>query len=237
MTVVAVVVVARTHTAAVEVEVVREDAAVVRTRPVEAVRADIVDRSTIAEARTRQEYSTRCLHLAPLGSCVAVRSEIARVGSECHAAWRAPSVGKKDVSCLSVYGSLAPKILGVGAGVEEVFPLTSCQRAPHASLIASVADGVIDAPVVVGASNVVCPISVVLRIFAGHIRIFLPVTRCTPSEEVDPATVGRGDILIVLTNHIILVLGEAPFLGAGLVLQVAHGETDLLGGGDGELAG
>lgn len=51
-------VVARKHIAAVEAEKIRVEAAVVCTRPVAAVRTDIVDRSTIAAARTRQEYGT-----------------------------------------------------------------------------------------------------------------------------------------------------------------------------------
>lgn len=183
-------VVARKHIAAVEAEKIRVEAAVVCTRPVAAARADIADRSTIAAARTRQEYGTSSLHPAPLGSRVAVRGVVVRGGSECHAAWRAPSVGKKDVSFLSVDGSQAPKILGIGAGVEEVSPLTTCQRAPHARLIASVADGVVHAPVVIGAGNGIGSISVVGIIGAGHIRIFAIVSTGSPSEEVDPTAIG-----------------------------------------------
>ena len=61
MAVVAVVVVAGIDIAAIEVEVVRVVAIVVRTRPIVAVRADIVHRRTIAVACGRQEHSTLCL--------------------------------------------------------------------------------------------------------------------------------------------------------------------------------
>lgn len=236
MTDVAVVDAARKHIAAAE-EVVVRVAAAVRTQPVVAVRADIADRSTIAAARTRQEYCSSSLHLAPFGNGIGVRGEIVRVSSECQTTWYAPTIRKEDVTSLPIDGRLTSEVLGIGTSVVEVVPLFFCQRAPHTRFISTIADGVINAPIIVGDRDIVLSISVVIIVGTSHIRILAIVSAGSPSEEVDPTAIGDRDVFVFVTNYIVLVLGKAPCLGAGLVLQVTHSETYLLGSGDGELAG
>ena len=111
------------------------------------------------------------------------------------------------------------------------------------SLVAAVGDSVVDAPV---------SISIGIRKVVRQIVTWLIISHClactprlvfvssavpargAPSEEVYPAVVGLGDVGVVGTGHIVLTEGEAPFVLGGVVLEVATGEVDFLGVGDGE---
>ena len=57
----------------------------------------------------------------------------------------------------------------------------------------------------------------------------------SPAEKVNPALVAGGDVRIVRTDTVKLVLRKTPCVGRGLVLQVATGEEDNLVRRDGEL--
>ena len=57
----------------------------------------------------------------------------------------------------------------------------------------------------------------------------LPATGA-PSEEVYPVVVGLRNILVVLADKVVLVLGEAPHIQCRVVAQVAAREAHLLAG-------
>lgn len=58
------------------------------------------------------------------------------------------------------------------------------------------------------------------------------ISACAPAEEVNPICLGisscRGSISYCITNIVILVLCKTPSLGAGLILQIALGELNLI---------
>lgn len=141
----------------IEVEVAGVDGVAVvarRGRPIAAAGTNEGNIRTVAVAGARQKNGASSFHLTPFGSRVAVHGEVARVGSEYQPAWCAPSIGKKDVTSLSIDSRLTSELLGIVAGAEEVIPLIVRQRTPHTSLVAAVADGIVNTPVVIGAGNI-----------------------------------------------------------------------------------
>ena len=59
-------------------------------------------------------------------------------------------------------------------------------------------------------------------------------TRGAVAEKIHPSVVVLRYTGIVATGVVVLTEGEAPFVLGGVVLEVATGEVDFLGVGDGE---
>ena len=113
--------------------------------------------------------------------------------------------------------------------VNQIIPFTVAERMPQAFLIAAVADGIIS-PVglacIVGEACTritVGPIvTVVLACRPGLVGVgTVVVTARAPAEEVNPTIVGFGNVGIVSSNTIPLVLCKTPSVRRSLILQVA----------------
>ena len=120
-----------------------------------------------------------------------------------------------------------------GACVEQVSPLLMRQRAPQACGVATVADGVVHAPVGVGvtASEVVTATGTVVftkigrRIIGADVWLVIDVAVVpaagAPAEQVYPAAVRRRDAGVGISDAVVLICGKAPCAGRRLVLKVA----------------
>ena len=124
-----------------------------------------------------------------------------------------PRVGQDDDTSDVIDFGGTVLVACILAGVEQVIPLVGCQRTPCARSIR--ADGV---RTPVREQRVVC---------AGSGRLGRSIARA-PTEEVYPPLVGVGDIGIVHSVVVPLMLGETPCAGGCLVAQVARRELHLL---------
>ena len=55
----------------------------------------------------------------------------------------------------------------------------------------------------------------------GHQSV---IAGSAPAEEVDPSGIGGVGQVVAFTHYVILVVGETPGAGGGLILQVAFGK-------------
>ena len=155
-----------------------------------------------------------------------------------------PTVGKNDYAVVSpTYGCLAPFQVGVGAPGHKVRPLVLGQGAPLVCLVPAILNGVVPRPVGLGivAGEVVS--GIVARKIVGVVRAgavehisrgaAVPAAGAPP-EEVYPVAVRGRDVLVVGSDIVVLVLGEAPRACRCLILQVATAEMHCLAGTDRE---
>ncbi len=181
-------------------------------RPILSLFSHFLHFISITAARSREENGSGVLHGSPFGSGVHVDVPIIRGGSKVQSLGRSPEVRKEDISMHSVYRSAATCV--VRTAIDQVIPLVLCQRAPQVSGIAAIGN-LIRAPFTKGSIvgiNGAC----YRRVIAG-----------SPSKEVNPAIVVRGNASVVLPDYVVLVECESPSLGSGLVLQITLRENDL----------
>ena len=91
--VVAVEAVVRAHVVAAEVQIVRAEVAVSRTRPIVAVGTNAAHVRTVTVARSRKKHRTVRFHLAPVGSGICVLRPTAFSIRKCNSCWQCPVVG------------------------------------------------------------------------------------------------------------------------------------------------
>ena len=206
------------------------------------MRAHALQLRASAAARCGKEYSTCRLHCRPFGGI----DDILRIARTitilvdvlqrrcCR--WMRVAVGE-DNHTVHV-GHLRHAVARIGSatdgaaatGEEDVAPLIVGQRAPQCRCVATIADGVINAPVGIGtavgevAKGLTGDIIVGTR-SAGAVGVVSDSTavpaRCAPAEEVYIVAVGGRGIGIGLTKHIILVLCETPCAGTHAVVATA----------------
>ena len=129
------------------------------------------------------------------------------------ALWQLPRVGQDDDTSDVIDFGGTVLVGGIGTVAEQVVPLVGCQGAPSIRSIR--ADGV---RTPVREQRVVC---------AGSGRLGRSIARA-PAEEVYPTLVGVGDIGIVHSVVVPLMLGETPCAGGCLIAEVARRELHLL---------